>query len=164
MKRRSALLFLAILSTAAARRAASPIVVSDAWSRPAADTAVVYATIRNRGSVADRLLEASSPVATRAELHESFETKTPETKTPDAPMGATSMDAMPADAMPTGDAMMSMKPLSSIPIAARGTTALGPGGYHVMLDLRRPIKAGETIPLRLRFAHAGWIATTTTVR
>jgi copper(I)-binding protein len=66
-------------------------------------------------------------------------------------------------AMPMGE-VMSMKPVSSIPVPAFGTTKLAPGGYHVMLDLWRSIRSGETIPLRLHFARAGWIATSTHVR
>ena len=66
--------------------------------------------------------------------------------------------------MPTNGSMTSMKSLRSIPIPARGTTFLKPGGYHLMLDLRRAIKAGQVIPLRLHFARAGWIATSATVR
>jgi copper(I)-binding protein len=53
-----------------------------------------------------------------------------------------------------------MKSVSSIPVPAHGTTPLAPGGYHLMLDLRRDLKAGETYPLRLHFARAGWVSTT----
>jgi hypothetical protein len=57
-----------------------------------------------------------------------------------------------------------MKPVSSIPIPAHGTTSLSPGGYHLMLDLRHDLKAGETIPLRLHFPRAGWFAASAHVR
>jgi copper(I)-binding protein len=152
MKRSLALLFLAIACTGVAY-AGTPMLVSDVWSRPANGTAVVYATLRNRASVPDRLLGATSPVATRIELHETFQTKMP------AMSGMGSMGSMPMSG-----SMMSMKSVSSIPVPALGTTKLTPGGYHMMLDLRRDIKAGETIPLRLHFANAGWISTTTKVR
>ncbi len=66
--------------------------------------------------------------------------------------------------MTLGSSMMSMKSVPAIPIAAGGTTTLAPGGYHLMLDLRRDLKPGETIPLRLHFARAGWIATAAYVR
>jgi copper(I)-binding protein len=75
-------------------------------------------------------------------------------------MPATKMGDMP---MPAGS-MMSTKAVSSIAVPARGVTTLAPGGYHLMLDLRRDLTAGATIPLRLRFARAGWIATAARVK
>lgn len=152
MKRLSALLFLGLACTGVTS-ATSTIRVSNAWSRPATGSAVVYAIFRNDGPLPDRLIGGSSPFASRVELHESSETKMP------AMSGAGSMDNMPMEG-----GMMSMKSLSSIPVPARGETELKPGGYHLMLDLRRDLRAGETIPLRLHFARAGWITTSATVR
>jgi copper(I)-binding protein len=151
MKRSAALVLCTFVTVAFARADTSTLVVSDVWSRPATGTAVVYGTFRNRASEPDRLVGASSPLASRVELHESAETKMPAT--------TTSMGNLPMN-----DSMMSMKSLSSIPIPAHGTTSLSPGGYHLMLDLRRDIKVGDIIPLRLHFARAGWIATSAQVR
>jgi copper(I)-binding protein len=149
--KRSAAITAALLACVSVARAAPPvIVVSRAWSRPAHGTAVVYATFRNSGSVADRLVGASSPLALHVGLHESFETKT-------AAM------SMPMGNMP-GGAMEGMKTVSSIPVPAGGTTMLEPGGYHLMLDLRHDIRAGETVPLRLHFARAGWITVNVPVK
>ncbi len=148
----SSILFAA--AVAGANAAAAPIRVSDVWSRPATGTAVVYATIHNDSAEPDRLIGATSPVATHADLHESSETKMP----------AMSMSSGNMGNMPMNGSMMSMKTLTVIPVPAGGTTSLKPGGYHVMLDLRHDLKAGETVPLRLHFAHAGWIAVTATVR
>lgn len=132
--------------------AATPaIVVSDAWSRPANGTAVVYATVRNYAERPDRLVGAASPAATSVTLHETSESKTAQ--------GSASMDGMPM----TG-AMTSMASLSSIPVPAHGSTRLAPGGYHLMLELRHGTVAGQTIPLRLHFARAGWVATDARVR
>jgi copper(I)-binding protein len=150
-------LFSSILFAAAvtgANATAAPIRVSDVWSRPATGTAVVYATIHNDSAEPDRLIGATSPVATHADLHESSEMKMP----------AMSMSSGSMGNMPMNGSMMSMKTLTAIPVPAGGTTSLKPGGYHVMLDLRHDLKAGETVPLRLHFAHAGWIAVTATVR
>ncbi len=150
-------LFSSILlatAVAGANAAAAPIRVSDVWSRPATGTAVVYATIHNDSAEPDRLIGATSPVATHADLHESSETKMP----------AMSMSSGSMGNMPMNGSMMSMKTLTAIPVPAGGTTSLKPGGYHVMLDLRHDLRAGETVPLRLHFAHAGWIAVTATVR
>jgi copper(I)-binding protein len=152
----SMLLLLVIASAGLARATPSTIVVSDVWSRPATGTGVVYATLRNSGSNADRLIAASSPLATHVGLHQSSETKMSGMS---MPMSNSSMGNMPM-----GGSMMSMKAVSSIPIPARGTTTLAPGGYHLMLDLRHDLKAGETIPLSLHFEHAGWIQTSARVR
>jgi copper(I)-binding protein len=155
MKRSTFSCFLfvtAIAGTASAATAA--IRVSDLWSRPATGTAVVYATIHNDSREPDRLIGVTSPLATHVDLHQSSETKM-------APM---SMPSDSAGDMPMDDSMMSMKTLTAIPIPAGGTTSLKPGGYHLMLDLRHDLKAGETVPLRLHFARAGWIDATATVR
>ncbi len=144
-------ILLIVTLTGVADAAPPAIVVSDAWSRPAEVTAVVYASLRNRAPLSDRLIGAESPSATNVTLHE--------TKTMKTSPAAAAMDNMPMNG-----ALTSMKSLSAIPIPARGSTLLKPGGYHLMLDLRRGLKAGQTIPLRLHFARAGWIATTASVR
>ncbi len=147
-------LLLASAMAGTASGATAPISVSDVWSRPATGTAVVYATIHNDSSEPDRLIGATSPIATHVGLHQSSETKMAPMSMPSGSMGD----------MPMDDSMMSMKTLTAIPIPAAGTTSLKPGGYHLMLDLRHDLKAGETVPLRLHFARAGWIAATAAVR
>jgi copper(I)-binding protein len=138
-------------AVAAPKAGAGAIVVSDVWSWPAADTAVIYATITNRDAIPDRLDGASSPIAKDARLHDNIQ------------RGLHEPGSVGAMVMPMGE-VMSMKPVSSIPVPAFGTTHLAPGGYHVMLDLFRGIRKGETIPLRLHFARAGWIETSSHVR
>ncbi len=149
MKRPLSLLIALLATAGLARSAGSPISVSDAWSRPASGTAVVYATLHNGGSAPDRLIGATSPIATRVGLHQSYETKMP---------------GMAMGNMPMGGGMVGMRPVASIPIPPGGTTVLRPGGYHLMVDLRHDLKAGDSIPLRLHFARAGWIATSVPVR
>jgi copper(I)-binding protein len=145
-------ILLSLLAAAGTAKPAAPaIVVSDVWSRPAADTAVIYATIANRGTAPDRLDGASSPVAKGARLHDNIQ------------RGLREPGSVGGMTMPMGE-VMSMKPVSSIPVPALGTTTLAPGGYHIMLDLLRGIRRGETIPLRLHFARAGWISTSSHVR
>jgi copper(I)-binding protein len=144
---------IAATASTAASTAAAPIRVRDVWSRPATGTAVIYATIHNASSGPDRLIGATSPLATHVDLHESAETKMPAMSMPGG-MGG----------MPMNGSMMSRKTLTAIPIPAGGTTSLKPGGYHLMLDLRHDLMAGERVPLRLHFARAGWIAVTATVR
>jgi copper(I)-binding protein len=51
---------------------------------------------------------------------------------------------------------MRMRQVASIDVPAGGTVSLEPGGLHIMLiDLREPLKQGETLPLTLTFAKAG---------
>jgi len=52
-----------------------------------------------------------------------------------------------------------------LPIAAGQTKAIQPGGQlHLMLiGLKRPLKAGDRIPVTLDFAHAGAVRTVFTV-
>ena len=46
--------------------------------------------------------------------------------------------------------IMKMRPLTSIPLPPRQAVRLKPGGNHVMLvDIKRPLKPGEHIPLKL---------------
>jgi copper(I)-binding protein len=136
-------------------RAATSIVVSDAWSRPAIATGVAYLTIANHSARPDRLISAASPVANAVELHESTETKTS--------MG--SMGSMGSMNGMTMGGVASMHRVAFIPIPAEGTADVSPGGYHIMLiGLRNDLHSNQTFPLRLHFARAGWIVTIVRVR
>ncbi|HNC53051.1 MAG TPA: copper chaperone PCu(A)C [Accumulibacter sp.] len=47
--------------------------------------------------------------------------------------------------------VMQMRPVPRLELPAGKTVVLAPGGYHVMLmDLKRPLKKGEVVPLTLR--------------
>jgi len=49
--------------------------------------------------------------------------------------------------------LLKMRPVTEMTIAAHSTQELQPGGYHIMLvDLKQPLKIGQTIPLTLSFA------------
>jgi copper(I)-binding protein len=137
------------LTISAALAAAAPVSVSGAWSRPAATTAVVYATLHNAGSVDDRLIGATSLAAASVGLHQSYTTK----------MSGSSMGGMQMAGMPMNQSMVGMRTVSSIGVPAHGVVRLQPGGYHLMLDLRHAIRSGDTFVVRWHFAHAGWIAT-----
>lgn len=130
----------------AALALAATIAVSDAWSRPAVGTGVVYMRVANRGNVPDRLVGARTPVARVVELHESMS-------------GMGSMNGM------TMGGVMSMHPVRAIPVPAHGSVTLAPGGYHLMaIGLRHDLHAGERFPLQLHFARAGWVRATVSVR
>ncbi|HYZ16064.1 MAG TPA: copper chaperone PCu(A)C [Candidatus Acidoferrum sp.] len=123
------------------------IAITGAWSRPAVDTGVVYATIRNDSARAQVLVGASSPRARAVELHESMA----------MPMQGGTMQGMPADAM-------GMKPVGRIAIPAHGSLVLKPGGYHLMLlGLRSPLRRGERVPIVLRFADGSTAALRATI-
>ena len=151
MKHIIAIAILISSSACAASAATASVSATNVWSRPATGTAVIYATLHNGASAPDRLIGATSPLATNVELHESSASKMPE--------GSVTMSnmTMPMDGM-------SMKSISAIPVAAHGTTSLAPGGYHLMLDLRHDLHAGEIVPLRLHFVHSGWITVVGRVR
>ncbi len=112
--------------------------IEDAWSRVAMQggTGVVYLTITDIGTP-DRLVSITAPVATTAELHESF-----------SEQGVSKMRAV------TGLAVAPGKP-----------TMLAPGGYHIMLmGLKQPLKEGDSFPVTLSFEHSGPITATVAVR
>jgi periplasmic copper chaperone A len=122
------LVIAALLAMAAAP--SPPLAISGGWTRPAlrGATAAGYLVIVNRLARPDRLVAAASPVAASVTLHES------------RMVGS----------------VMTMRPVASLTIPPRGQIALAPGGLHFMLEgLRRPLKAGEHVPLILQFAGAG---------
>lgn len=101
------------------------------WSRempPVAPTAAAYFVIHNKGSEADRLLSASTPVAGKAELHEHVH----------------------------AGGVMKMQEVKDVVIPAGGEVKFEPMGYHVMLlDVKQQAKDGERFPLTLTFEKAG---------
>jgi hypothetical protein len=78
--------------------------------------------------VAGRLVSASSPVAGVTEIHEM------------------TMDGQ----------VMRMRAVDGLDLPAGRAVQLKPGGYHVMLmELKQPLKAGETVPITLVIERAG---------
>lgn len=157
MKAVSAVVWSAVLAGATlAAPAAGTVTVQDAWSRPAIETGVVYAVVRNDGAEPDRLIGGTTPVAAAVQLHQ--------TVTSAAGASGSTMSAMPGMAgMPAGTTVM--HEVSAVPVPAHGSARLAPGGYHIMLlHLKRALAAGQSFPLRLHFARAGWIAVSVAVR
>jgi copper(I)-binding protein len=114
------------------------IAVTDAWSRAAmaGRTGVVYLTITDTGAP-DRLTGASTPIATTATVHESFD----------------------------DHGVMKMRPVAAVPVQPGKPVMLAPGGYHIMLEgLKQPLQPGQTFPVTLTFANAGQVMTTATVQ
>lgn len=134
MRRYGGWLLGVLLWLGPAMASAGDVSVSGPWTRATANpggAGAAFMSLSNAGSDADQLIKASSPVAATVELH--------------------------THAM--HDGVMHMSPVPAIEIPAGGKTVLQPGGLHIMLiDLKAPLKQGETIPLSLTFAKAGTVA------
>lgn len=107
---------------------ASEIKVSDAWARATAPG-------QGNGSVAllitsardARLVAVSSSVSASAEIH----------------------------TMTMDQGVMKMRQLDYLPLPAKQTVTLGPGGDHLMLfELKKPLKEGDFVPLTLTVQFA----------
>jgi copper(I)-binding protein len=131
------LLLAAVLSVwggaaAAETYTVGSIEIANPWARATPKGASVggaYMTITNKGTEADRLVGASSPVANQAEVHQM------------------SMDK----------GVMSMRPVKGgLEIKAGQTVVLRPESLHLMLmGLKQPMAQGERIKATLDFAKAG---------
>jgi hypothetical protein len=87
-----------------------------------------YLILRNKSDDRDRLLSVSSPLARKVETHVTIK---------------------------DGN-MMRMREVPGYEVPGRGRVELKPGGAHLMfVDIKRPFKAGEKIPVTLRFDKAG---------
>ncbi len=136
---------LAGLSLAACSRSetskpvdATPVHVADALCRPTPvgrQTTGCYLTLT--ASSDDRLVSVSSPVAGRAQVHES---------------------RMESN-------MMMMHELEEgLPLPAGQAVELKPGGNHIMLlGVAEPLKGGDTVALTLTFASASPVEVTAVV-
>lgn len=122
----------ALLTLFPLAQAATPtgIAIHQAWTRatpPQAPTAAGYLTLVNTGAKADRLVSVTSPAAARVEVHES--------------------------SMAGG--VMRMRKVDGVDLPAGATVALAPSGTHLMLiGPKQPLVAGQSIELKLAFAHA----------
>ena len=155
----SALLFgLVLLVLTACAGGGQGIVVEDAWVRPSplqAGNGAAYMVIRNNGSEDDALLSASTDIAQTVEIHETF-TMAGEGDQAMGDMGDEGMSDM-GDSSDMSGEMMGMRPVESIPVPAKGSATLEPGGYHIMLMGIEPLQAGQKVTLTLTFEHAGTV-------
>ena len=126
--RRPLLLVVLLMPVAAcAQPAGGAALVRDAWVRlnpPGTTATAAYMTIRNPGGRTLRIVQAECPAARAAEFHEHRNDG-----------GVLRMRAVPA-----------------LSVEGRGETVLRPGGLHLMLiDLKARLRAGDRVPLILRF-------------
>lgn len=116
--------------TACHSRPDGSVTVHDPWVRATVTGVMVsagYARIENGTGDAVRLIGAETPVAGRVELHN----------------------------VTMENDVMRMRPLADgLDIPAGQSVELRPGSYHMMLlELRRPLRSGERVPITLRFAR-----------
>jgi copper(I)-binding protein len=111
---------LAVLALCAGAAQAS-VTATQAWVRgtvPAQKTTGAFVTLRS--SEGARLVAVTTPAAESAEIHASGETH----------------------------GVMHMHALDSIDLPAGRSVELNPGGFHILLvNLTRPLAAGEQVPL-----------------
>jgi periplasmic copper chaperone A len=130
-----ALLALALVLPAAAvaeSAASGSISIDHPWVRASigeSTNSAAYMKIENAGDAPDRLLAVKTDAAGNVMLHESR-----------MEMGVMKMVHLP----------------NGIEIPAHGSAELKPLGLHVMMmGLKAPLKAGDTLPLTLVFENAG---------
>jgi copper(I)-binding protein len=132
-------LSLAALAAQAATFRAGPLEAREPWSRPAGAGTVGagYLSLANRGAAQDTLVGVTTPVAGEVQIHHS--------------------------SMAGG--VMSMSRETTVALPAHGAVAFAPGGYHLMLmDLKRPLKTGDSFPAELAFASGRRLAVVFKVR
>jgi len=89
---------------------------------PGATVTAAFLTLANPGTSARAVVAATSPAAQVVELHAHLDE----------------------------GGVMRMRRVARLEVPAGGTTVLAPGGYHLMLiDLVRPLAAGEVVPIEL---------------
>ena len=120
--------------------AGDAITATNAWVReapPHADVSAGYLVLHNQTAQAHKLVGASSPQFKKTEIHE----------------------------MKMNNGQANMHRVDELSIGPNGSVELKPGGYHLMLiNPVRPLKAGDTVELKLQFNDAPAITLQATVR
>ena len=129
------------LASCSARHSGTPqISISGAWSRATVagqSSAAAYFSVTNKGDGDDRLLSVSAPMG-KAMLHSTTITE---------------------------QGVMEMRPMKDLPVPAHSTVTLKPGGMHVMImNVKKPLQAGDSYNLQLRFDRSGTRNVTVAVR
>ena len=115
--------FFAAAAVLASATAHAQVTVDKPWVRTTVaqqTTSAAYFTVMSvQGG---RIVDASSPVATSAEVHE----------------------------MKMAGDMMKMRAVDAVALPAGKPVAFAPNGYHLMLmGLKAPLKAGDVVPIKL---------------
>ena len=119
------LMYALLLFVAAPATVLAQVAVKEPWVRATvAEQKTTGAFMQLVSPTATRLVEARSPAARVVEIHE----------------------------MTMVDNVMKMRAMSGLELPAGKTVDLQSGGYHVMLvDLKGPLKAGDSVPITLVF-------------
>lgn len=104
--------------------AVAQVTVKDPWVRgTVAEQKATGAFMALTAAADSKLVGAASPLAGTVEIHE----------------------------MAMDQNVMKMRPVAALALPAGRTVELKPGGYHVMLmDLKQPLKKGDTVPITLK--------------
>ena len=103
--------------------------IDDVWARTGqpGQVSAAFMDVKNKGT-ADKIVSAHCDCAKATELHD----------------------------MKMADGKMLMMQVPAMDVPANGELKLKPGSYHIMLiGLNRPLVAGETLPIKLKFEKAG---------
>jgi len=127
---------IGVFATATAEADPGSIAVEHAWARATPKGAVTgagYVTLVNNGTSDDRLLGATSPIATTIQFHsESSE-----------------------------NGVMKMAQLPALDLHPGQPVVLKPSGIHMMmLGLKQQLQEGQSFPLTLTFEQAGSVEVT----
>jgi copper(I)-binding protein len=110
---------------------ADGIQVDHPWARATmggSGNGAAYVTLTNTGSTPDKLIGVSSDAAGKTQLHQSL----------------------------SDNGVMKMLPVTALELKPGEKVELKPGGYHIMLlGLKQPLVAGQSVPLTLEFEKAG---------
>jgi copper(I)-binding protein len=119
----------AILGAVLVADASAQVAVRNAWVRATVPQQTATGAFMQLKAEQDtRLVSVSSSAAPVVEVHE----------------------------MALQDNVMRMRPVQAVELPAGKAVDLKPGGHHVMLmGLKQPVKAGETVPLTLTFEDRG---------
>lgn len=127
MKKMSVLLSGLCVAAGAWAAAADDVVVQEPYVRlapPNAPATGAFMVIRNIGAKDLKVIKADNPLSKITELHTHL----------------------------NDGGVMKMRPVSAIEIKAKGEAVLKPGGLHVMMiDLKGPMKEGDSVPITLSF-------------
>lgn len=127
MKQRSVLVAGLLFSAGVLAGAADNVSVQDPYVRlapPNAPATGAFMVIRNNGDKDVKVVKADNPVSKVTELHTHV----------------------------NEGGVMKMRPVPAIEIKAKGEAVLKPGSLHVMMiDLKSPMKEGDTVPITLTF-------------
>jgi copper(I)-binding protein len=127
MKKLSLLAAGLLFSAGVLAGAADNISVQDPYVRlapPNAPATAAFMVIKNGGDKDVKVVKADNPVSRVTELH---------THTNDG-------------------GVMKMRPVPAIEVKAKGEAVLKPGGLHVMMiDLKAPMKEGDSVQITLTF-------------